>query len=48
MQLVEVSVTGVRSAVITLEAAGTPLRIVLFPMVHVGHPPDDWPLPQPG
>jgi hypothetical protein len=38
MQLVEVSITGVRSAVITLEAAGTPLRIVLFPMVHVGTP----------
>jgi hypothetical protein len=38
MQLVEVSVTGVRSAVITLEADGTPLRIVLFPMVHLGTP----------
>lgn len=38
MQLIEVSVAGVRSAVITLEAGGTPLRIVLFPMVHLGAP----------
>lgn len=36
MQLIEVSVTGVRSAVITLQAAGTPMRIVLFPMIHLG------------
>jgi len=36
MQLIEVSVTGVRSAVITLQAAGTPMRIILFPMIHVG------------
>ena len=38
MQLVEVSNAGVRSAVITLEAAGTPVRIVLFPMIHLGTP----------
>jgi hypothetical protein len=38
MQLIEVSLTGVRSAVITLEAAGTPMRIVLLPMVHLGTP----------
>jgi hypothetical protein len=36
MQLIEVSVTGVRSAVITLESAATPMRIVLFPMLHLG------------
>jgi hypothetical protein len=36
MQLIEVSVTGVRSAVITLQAASTPMRIVLFPMIHLG------------
>jgi hypothetical protein len=36
MQLTEVSVTGVRSAVITLQRAGTPLRIRLFPMIHLG------------
>lgn len=38
MQLIEVSIAGVRSAVITLEADGTPLRIVLFPMLHLGAP----------
>lgn len=38
MQLIEVSLTGVRSAVITLEAAGTPVRFVLFPMIHLGTP----------
>jgi hypothetical protein len=38
MQLIEVSVTGVRSAVITLQSKGTPMRIILFPMVHVGAP----------
>lgn len=36
MQLVEVSVTGVRSAVITLRSAQTPMRIILFPMIHLG------------
>jgi hypothetical protein len=38
MQLIEVSVTGVRSAVITLESAAAPMRIVLFPMLHLGTP----------
>ena len=38
MQLIEVSMAGVRSAVITLRAPGTPMRIVLFPMIHAGTP----------
>jgi hypothetical protein len=36
MQLIEVSLTSVRSAEITLQRAGTPLRFVLFPMLHLG------------
>ncbi len=36
MQLIEVSVTGVRSAVITLRRSETPLLFVLFPMLHLG------------
>jgi hypothetical protein len=36
MQLIEVSMTGVRSAVITLQRESTPLRFVLFPMIHLG------------
>lgn len=36
MQLIEVSLTGVRSAVITLRAPDTTMRIVLFPMLHLG------------
>jgi hypothetical protein len=38
VQFIEVSVTGVRSAVITLRAPGRPQRIVLFPMLHLGTP----------
>jgi hypothetical protein len=38
MQLIEVSMASVRSAVITLRAPGTPMRIVLFPMIHAGTP----------
>ncbi|MFI5897681.1 hypothetical protein ACIA5D_47110 [Actinoplanes sp. NPDC051513] len=38
MQIVEVSVVGVRSAVLELTARGTPLRFRFFPMVHVGEP----------
>ena len=38
MQFVEVSVTGVRSAVITLTAPDKPQRLVLFPMLHLGAP----------
>jgi hypothetical protein len=38
MQLIEVSVTGVRSAVITLRASDRPHRILLFPMLHLGSP----------
>lgn len=38
MQCVEVSVTGVRSAVITLRRPGTPMCFVLFPMIHLGTP----------
>lgn len=36
MQLIEVSMTGARSAVITLRAPQTPMRITLFPMTHLG------------
>ncbi len=36
MQLIEVSATGVRSAAITLRRAETPLRFVLYPMLHLG------------
>lgn len=36
MQLIEVSVAGIRSAVITLHSPGTPMRVILFPMVHAG------------
>jgi len=36
VQLIEVSLTGVRSAVITLRRPETPLRFVLFPMLHLG------------
>jgi hypothetical protein len=36
MQIIEVSCVGVRSAVITLERPHTPLRFVLFPMIHIG------------
>lgn len=35
MQYLESSVIGIRSAVITLKRRTTPLRFVLFPMVHV-------------
>lgn len=36
MQLIEVSAFGVRSAQIWLSRRDTPLRFVLFPMVHLG------------
>jgi hypothetical protein len=36
VQFIEVSVTGIRSAVITLRAPERPQRIVLFPMMHLG------------
>ncbi len=36
MQIIEVSVIGVRSAVITLRRSDTPMQIVLFPMIHLG------------
>jgi hypothetical protein len=35
MQYIESSVIGIRSAVVTLKHRSTPLRFVLFPMVHV-------------
>jgi hypothetical protein len=38
VQFIEVSVTGVRSAVITLRASDRQQRIVLFPMLHLGAP----------
>jgi hypothetical protein len=38
MQLVEVSSFGMRAAVVTLRRSQTPLRFVLFPMVHLGTP----------
>jgi hypothetical protein len=36
VQLIETSVVGVRSAVITMQRPGTQLRIALFPMLHLG------------
>jgi hypothetical protein len=36
MQIIEVSVIGVRSAVITFRRRDTPMQIVLFPMLHLG------------
>ena len=38
MQFVESSIVGVRTAVLTLACRASPLRFVLFPMVHVGEP----------
>jgi len=38
MQIIEVSVVGVRSAVITLKQRDTPMQFVLFPMIHLGTP----------
>lgn len=38
MQIIEVTGLGVRSAVITMRRNGTPLRFVLFPMMHVAAP----------
>src|SRR5215472_4091754 len=35
MQFIESSIIGIRSAVITLTHRTTPLRFILFPMVHV-------------
>jgi hypothetical protein len=36
MQFIESSIIGLRSAVTTFTHPATPLRFVLFPMVHVG------------
>jgi hypothetical protein len=36
VQLIEASITGVRSAVITLRSRDAPLVFVLFPMLHLG------------
>jgi len=36
VQITEVSVVGVRSAVLVLHRPQTPLRFVLFPMIHTG------------
>jgi hypothetical protein len=38
MQIIEVSVIGVRSAVITLTRRDTPMKVVFFPMIHLGTP----------
>jgi len=38
VQLIEVSLTGVRSAAITLRSPSAAMRIVLLPMVHLGTP----------
>jgi hypothetical protein len=38
VQFIESSIVGLRSAVITLTCRTSPLRFVLFPMVHVGEP----------
>lgn len=39
MQFIESSVIGMRSAVITLTHRATPLKFILFPMIHVGEQP---------
>jgi hypothetical protein len=36
VQIIETSVIGVRSAVITFRRTDTPMQIVLFPMLHLG------------
>jgi len=38
MQIIEVSVIGVRSGVLRLTRRDTPLRFEIFPMVHIGEP----------
>jgi hypothetical protein len=38
MQIVEVSIAGVRSAVLRLRRHDTLLRFLIYPMVHVGEP----------
>jgi hypothetical protein len=38
MQIVEASIIGVRSAVITFRRSDTPMQVVLFPMLHLGTP----------
>jgi hypothetical protein len=38
MQIVEVSIAGVRSSVLRLTRRDTPLRFEFYPMVHVGEP----------
>jgi hypothetical protein len=38
MQFIESSVVGVRSAVLTLACRTSPMRFLLFPMVHVAEP----------
>lgn len=38
MQIIEVSVVGVRSAVLRLTRPDTPLRFEIFPMIHIGEP----------
>jgi len=36
LQLIEVSMTGVRSAAVTVQRLNTPLRFLLLPMLHLG------------
>ena len=38
MQIIEVSMTGVRSSVLRLTRHDSPLRFEIFPMVHIGEP----------
>jgi hypothetical protein len=38
VQFIESSIVGVRSAVLTLACRTSPMRFLLFPMVHVGEP----------
>lgn len=38
MQIVEVSMVGVRASVLRLTRRDTPLRFEIFPMVHIGEP----------
>lgn len=38
MQIIEVSVVGVRSSVLTLTRRESPLRFIFYPMIHIGEP----------
>jgi hypothetical protein len=38
VQIIEITAAGIRSAVLTLRRRETPMRFVVFPMLHVGTP----------